>query len=72
MIENFKTSNTQLNGIIPDFDFKKYGIGFEDILTEAEQLLKPGNETEIKGANNFPIEVFLPPFQEIIKATHDH
>ena len=73
MIENSKTSNNYLlNGIIPDFDFKKYGIGFEDILTEAEQLLKPGNEYEIKGANNFPVEVFPPPFQEIIKATHDH
>ena len=27
-----------------NFDFEKYGIGIEDIKTEAEQLIKLGNE----------------------------
>jgi hypothetical protein len=34
----------------PNFEFDKYGIGVEDIKTEAEQLLKQGNEAkESKG-----------------------
>lgn len=34
----------------PDFDFEKFGIGVEDIKTEAEQLIKQGNEAkESKG-----------------------
>ena len=33
-----------------NFEFDKYGIGVEDIKTEAEQLLKQGNEAkESKG-----------------------
>jgi len=35
--------DTNLNTITPAFDFDKYGIGVEDIKTEAEQLLKQGN-----------------------------
>jgi len=41
---------TNLNTITPAFEFDKYGIGVEDIKTEAEQLLKQGNEAkESKG-----------------------
>ena len=42
--------DTNLNTISPAFEFHKYGIGVEDIKTEAEQLLKQGNEAkESKG-----------------------
>jgi hypothetical protein len=39
--------DTNLNTITPTFEFEKYGIGVEDIKTEAEQLLKQGNEASI-------------------------
>lgn len=42
--------DTNLNTIAPAFEFDKYGIGEDDIKTEAEQLLKQGNEAkESKG-----------------------
>ena len=42
--------DTNLKTITPAFEFDKYGIGVEDIKTEAEQLLKQGNEAkESKG-----------------------
>ena len=42
--------DTSLNIITPAFEFDKYSIGVEDIKTEAEQLLKQGNEAkESKG-----------------------
>ena len=42
--------DTNLNTITPAFEFDKYGIGVEDIKTEADQLLKQGNEAkESKG-----------------------
>jgi archaellum biogenesis ATPase FlaH len=42
--------DTNLNTITPAFEFDKYGIGVEDIKTEAEQLLKQVNEAkESKG-----------------------
>ena len=42
--------DTSLKLITPAFEFDKYGIGVEDIKTEAEQLLKQGNEAkESKG-----------------------
>ena len=42
--------DTNLNTIAPAFDFDKYGIGDEDIKTEAAQLLKLGNQSkESKG-----------------------
>ena len=44
------SKDTSLNIITPAFEFDKYGIGVEDIKTEAEQLLKQGNEAnESKG-----------------------
>lgn len=47
---NDGNKGTNLNTITPAFDFDKYGIGVEDIKTEAEQLLKQGNEAkESKG-----------------------
>ena len=49
---SYKDGNkdTNLNTITPAFEFDKYGIGVEDIKTEAEQLLKQGNEAkESKG-----------------------
>ncbi len=45
-----RCKDTNLNSITPVFEFDKYGIGVEDIKTEAEQLLKQGNEPkESKG-----------------------
>ena len=42
--------DTNLNTITPAFEFDKYGIVVEDIITEAEQLLKQGTEAkESKG-----------------------
>jgi archaellum biogenesis ATPase FlaH len=42
--------DTDLNTINPAFDFDKFSIGVDDIQTEAEQLLKQGNEAkESKG-----------------------
>jgi hypothetical protein len=42
--------DTNLNSITPAFEFDKYSIGVDDIKTEAEQLLKQGNEAkESKG-----------------------
>jgi len=42
--------DTNLNAINPAFEFDKYGIGIEDIKSEAEQLLRQGNEAkESKG-----------------------
>ena len=42
-----RDKDTNLNTITPAFEFDKYGIGVEDIKTEAEQLLKQGNEASI-------------------------
>ena len=51
--ENSLTSqskDTNINTITPAFEFDKYGIGIDEIKTEAEQLLKLGNEAkESKG-----------------------
>jgi len=42
--------DTNLIAINPAFEFDKYGIGIEDIKSEAEQLLRQGNEAkESKG-----------------------
>jgi RecA-family ATPase len=42
--------DTNLKSINPVFDLDKYGIGVDDIKTEAEQLIKQGNEAkESKG-----------------------
>ena len=42
--------DTSLNTITPAFEFDKYGIGVEDIKSEAEQILKQRNEAkESKG-----------------------
>ena len=46
----YGNKDTNLNTITPAFEFDKYGIGVEDIKTEAEQLLKQCNEAkESKG-----------------------
>ena len=45
-----ENKDTNLNAITPAFEFNKYGIGVEEIKTEAEQLLTQGNEAkESKG-----------------------
>ena len=45
-----RNNESNLIAILPAFDFDKYNIGVEDIKTEAEQLLKQGNEAkESKG-----------------------
>lgn len=55
-----------------NFEFDKYGIGVEDIKTEAEQLLKQGNEAQERKANRFPVEVFPLPVQQVITATNEN
>ena len=45
-----RNNESNLIAILPAFDFDKYNIGVEDVKTEAEQLLKQGNEAkESKG-----------------------
>lgn len=55
-----------------NFEFDKYGVGVEDIKTEAEQLLKQGNEAQERKANRFPVEVFPLPVQQVITATNEN
>lgn len=64
--------DTNLNTITTAFDFDKFNIGVEDIKTEAEQLLKQGNETQERKANRFPVEVFPLPVQQVITATNEN
>ena len=66
------SKDTSLNIITPAFEFDKYGIGVEDIKTEAEQLLKQGNEAQERKANRFPVEVFPLPVQQVITATNEN
>ena len=42
---NKQSKDTNINMNTPDFQFDKYGIGIEDIKTEAEQLLKKTEAT---------------------------
>jgi len=62
----------QNNTITPAFEFDKYGIGVEDINTEAGRLIKQGNEAGDKQKNRFPVEVFPLPVQQIITATNEN
>lgn len=55
-----------------NFEFEKYGIGVEDIKTEAEQLLKQSNEIQERKTNRFPVEVFPLPVQQVITATNEN
>ena len=55
-----------------NFEFDKYGIGVEDIKTEAEQLLKQGKEIQERKTNRFPVEVFPLPVQQVITATNEN
>ena len=64
--------DTNLNTITAAFEFDKYGIGVEDIKTEAEQLLKQGNEIQERKINRFPFEVFPLHIQQVITATNEN
>ena len=55
-----------------NFEFDKYGIGVNDIQTEAEQLLKQANEIQERRINRFPVEVFPSPIQQVINATNEN
>lgn len=55
-----------------NFQFDKYGIGVNDIQTEAEQLLKQANEIQERRINRFPVEVFPSPIQQVITATNEN
>lgn len=61
-----------LNTITPAFEFDKYGIGVEDIKTEADQLLKKGYEIQERKTNRFPVEVFPLSVQQVITATNEN
>ena len=69
---NEQNKDTNLNGINPALEFDKYGIGIEDIKTEAEQLLRQSNEAKERQTNPFPVEVFPLPVQQIITATNEN
>lgn len=56
----------------PNFEFDKYGIGVEDIRTEAEQLLRQGAEVKERQTNRFPVDVFPLPVQQVITATNEN
>ena len=64
MIEPLNTPDSNLNIITPAFEFDKYGIGVEDIKTEAEQLLKQGNEAK------YILELYLLKFQTLQNYFH--
>ena len=66
------SKDTSLNIITPAFEFDKYGIGVEDIKTEAEQLLSQCSEIQERKTNRFPVEVFPLPVQQVITATNEH
>ena len=58
--------------LITNFEFEKYGIGVNDIQTEAEQLLKRANEMQERKINRFPVEVFPSSIQQVITATNEN
>lgn len=55
-----------------NFEFEKYGIGVEDIVSEINQYLNLSNEIQEHKTNRFPIEVFPTPIQQVITATNEH
>ncbi len=64
--------DTNLNSITPAFEFEKYGIGVEDIKSEAQQLLNQVNEIQERKTNRFPVEVFPLHIQQVITATNEN
>ncbi len=58
-------------GLNTNFEFEKFGIGVEDIKTEAAHLINHSNEVRDKQTNRFPVEVFPLPVQKIITATNE-
>ena len=79
MIDPLNTPFNSLNevhsedkGFNTNFEFDKYGIGVNDIQTEAEQLLKQANEIQERRINRFPVEVFPSPIQQVITATNEN
>ncbi|MGB3227120.1 MAG: YfjI family protein [Saprospiraceae bacterium] len=67
---NEQNKDTNLNGLNPNFEFEKKGIGVKDIKAENEQILKLINEAKDNETNRFPFEVFPKDVQEIIIATN--
>lgn len=41
-----QSKDTNSNGLKPNFEFEKFGIGVEDITAEAEKMIKQGNEAK--------------------------
>ena len=79
MIEPLNTPFNSLNELHSEdkefntnFQFEKFGIGVNDIQTEAEQLLKQANEIQERRINRFPVEVFPSPVQQVITATNEN
>ena len=68
---NEQNKDTNLNGIEPVFALANF-IAVDDIQTEAEQLIKQGNEAKERQTNPFPVEVFPLPIQQIITATNEN
>ncbi|HRZ41710.1 MAG TPA: YfjI family protein [Bacteroidales bacterium] len=57
--------------VIVTFDYDKYGIGIEEIKSDAEQHLAQFNEDQERKINRFPVEIFPVPVQQIINATNE-
>lgn len=79
MIDPLNTPFNSLNEVHSEdkefntnFQFEKFGIGVNDIQTEAEQLLKRANEIQERRINRFPVEVFPSPVQQVITATNEN
>jgi len=64
--------HSEYKGFNTNFEFDKYGIGVNDIQTEAEQLLKQANEIQERRINRFPVEVFPSAIQQVINATNEN
>ena len=79
MIDPLNTPFNSLNEVHSEdkefntnFQFEKFGIGVNDIQTEAEQLLKRANEIQERRINRFPVEVFPSAIQQVINATNEN
>ncbi len=68
-LEEYK--DNQSNGLNPQYEFEKYGIGVQDIQAEEDKLIGQVNDAAEKQTNRFPVEVFPKQVQQIIAATNE-
>ncbi len=70
-LQNEQGEDNNLNGPDPDFDFKKFNIGIDDIQNNVHDLIELGERVQNSQENRFPIECFPLKIQQIIKATNE-